>query len=305
MSLSIELVASLEPALIRIGLPPWVAGRLANFPEGKARAEGLLAELLQQCSDADIQQLQAAFAEAGEGFRLFPADPLARRISRIFLREMTRAHEAVGLEALEHFLHTGPSRRMIVCNHLSYTDTQVTDTVLDQLGLSSVADRLVAVAGPKVYTEPWRRMAAVALNTRKTPQSTAVATEITLSPRQVAKLAIEAIEDCARLMDEGKIILLYPEGTRSRTGQLGSFLRAAARYTSVSDLQILPLAQSGTERIFPIDDPDMYASPVRLAFGSAIPPLPGRNDALEASWNALADLLPDAYKPVPGTEPIQ
>jgi 1-acyl-sn-glycerol-3-phosphate acyltransferase len=305
MSLSIELVASLEPALIRMGLPPWVAGRLANFPEGKERAEALLSELLQQSSDADIQDLQRSFSEAGEGFRLFPANPLARRISRIFLRELTRQHEVVGLDSLDRFLNTGPSRRMIVCNHLSYTDTQVTDTVLDQLGRPDIADRLVAVAGPKVYTEAWRRMAAVALNTRKTPQSSAVATEVTLSPRQVAKLAIEAIDDCCRLMDEGKIILLYPEGTRSRTGQLGSFLRAAARYTSIADLQILPLAQSGTERIFPIDDPDMYASPVRLAFGLPLPPQPGRNEALEQARAALTELLPDAYKPLPGTEPIQ
>ena len=157
---------------------------------------------------------------------------------------------------------------MVVCNHLSYTDTQITDSLLCLEGRSPIADRLIAIAGPKVYTDAWRRLAAISLNTRKTAQSSAVATEQeALDARALATVAFETMEDCARLMDDGSIILLYPEGTRSRTGRLQPFLRAAGRYLRIEGLRVLPMAQSGTDRIYPIDDPLMHPATVSLAFG--------------------------------------
>ena len=133
---------------------------------------------------------------------------------------------------------------------------------------SPIADRLIAIAGPKVYTDAWRRLAAISLNTRKTAQSSAVATEQeALDARALATVAFETMEDCARLMDDGSIILLYPEGTRSRTGRLQPFLRAAGRYLRIEGLRVLPMAQSGTDRIYPIDDPLMHPATVSLAFG--------------------------------------
>jgi len=92
-------------------------------------------------------------------------------------------------------------------------------------------------------------------------------------------------------MDEGWIILLYPEGTRSRDGRLQPFLRAAARYCSLPDLQILPLAQTGTDRVFPRDESGMYAGAVRLRFGAAIASDPGKTATLDQCQEAVGGLM--------------
>ena len=315
-----DLIAALDPATLLRALPPWMAAQIrpeagdAGLP---ARAEAAVAAVIAAveaegaaagAAGAALQaarDLQDSFVAAGSGWRLFPADPLARRISRAFMPLLLRTPDdgppIQGTDHLDRFLSAGPPRRMIVCNHLSYTDTQATDALLAAAGYAQ-ADRLVAIAGPKVYTDPWRRVAAISLNTRKTPQSGAVTAgspEAELPPRELVRLALEAISDCARLMDEGWIVLLYPEGTRSRDGRLQPWLRAAARYCAMPDLQILPLAQTGTDRVFPRDESGMYPGAVRLRFGPALRPAEGRTGGLEQARAALIALLPDGARPDP------
>lgn len=303
MQLSIESLAQVDVSLIRAALPAWSAAHVEAPEAVRGPLREAVGGLLAERSDAEIRALQAYFAEAGTEYRLYPAHPVARAITRVFMATLTGDHDLVGVGHLRRFLEDGPTRRLIVCNHLSYTDTQVTDVVLASEGLADLADRLVAIAGPKVYTEAWRRMAAIALNTRKTAQSSAVATEQdALSPRELAAVAFETIRECERLMDEGMIVLLYPEGTRARNGVLQPFLRAAHRYLSIPGLQVLPLAQTGTEAMYPVDSPIMFPTPVRLAFGEpfAAADYPGKAGALEEAARRVAALLPPAYAPPEG-----
>lgn len=300
---SMETIAGLPAPAIRALLPEWVAAHVAADPDLHARMRADVEAVVQGASDDTVRTMQDTFLRAGDRYALHPADPLARRITRAFMAYLSPQWRVDGADALERFLTTGPARRMIVCNHLSYTDTQLTDSILCLAGRPDVADRLVAIAGPKVYTDPWRRMAAVALNTRKTAQSSAVATEQeNVNPRELAAIAFETIADCERLMDAGSIILLYPEGSRSRTGRLRPFLRAASRYLQLGELQILPVAQTGSERVFPIDSPIMYPHPVRLAFGEpfAAADHPGKGVALAHAHGRLAALLPEPYQPAAG-----
>lgn len=258
-------------------------------------------------SDADLAALLADFVVAGDEYRLHVANRLARTLTRTFMAPLTPTWTLDGEDHLRRFLDEGPRRRMIVCNHLSYTDTQLTDSLLALAGRADLADRLVAVAGPKVYTDAWRRMAAIALNTRKTAQSSAVATEQgALSPRELAAVALDTLRDCERLMDEGYVVLLYPEGTRSRSGRLQPFLRAAGRYLQLPDMQVLPMGQTGSEKVFPIGDKTMHRAHVRLAFGPPFDPAgyPGKTGALAEAWTRIQALLPDAYRAPEGQAPI-
>lgn len=302
MDLSIRTLATLPAATIRSALPAWVAGHLDVSAAEQAALAATLAGLMESATDDDIHTLQGAFARAGEGWRLHPADPIARRVTRAYMGAVVQPWRLEGEAHLRAFLGSASRRRLIVCNHLSYTDTQVSDAVLALAGHPDVADRLVAIAGPKVYTEAWRRMAAIALNTRKTAQSSVVASEqAALTPRELAAIALETLADCQRLIDEGYIVLLYPEGTRSRDGRLQPFLRAAARYLAIPGLEVLPLAQTGGEAIFPLDATLMQRAAVSLRFGAAQTPssFPGKWGGLEAVHAALADLLPEAHRPSP------
>jgi 1-acyl-sn-glycerol-3-phosphate acyltransferase len=293
MSLTVQDIAGLPLDTLRAALPDWVVSHAA-LPSG--RAAGLRAELravVAGFADDQLEDLRAAFAVAGDEYRFYAAHPVARAITRLFMPAVLPGASAGGLDRLDAFWAL-PGRRLIVCNHLSYADTQVTDALLHVFGRSAIADRLVAIAGPKVYTEPWRRMATVALNTRKTAQSIQVATEQdSVGARQLALIALETIADCTRRMDEGWIPLLYPEGTRSRTGALQPFLRAAGRYLAIPELSVLPMAQVGTENVFPIDATTMAPAPVTMRFGDWFPTSghPGKTGALDEAWSRVAALV--------------
>lgn len=307
MSPTIEQIAALPVPTLRAALPTWVSTHCVA-PDDVVEGLRLALEAhMASASDESLTALLGQFAVAGDEYRMYPALPFARDMTRIYMGTLVPQWTIDGREHLDAFLASPARRRLIVCNHLSYTDTQISDVVLHEAGLTDVADRLVAIAGPKVYTDAWRRLAAISLNTRKTAQSSAVATEQgSLSPRELASVAIETLRDCERLMDEGYIVLLYPEGTRSRRGQLQPFLRAAGRYLQIDGLHVLPMGQTGSERVFPIDDPLMYPNPVRVAFGPAFEgaQYPGKTGALAEAHHRLVDVLPDAYRPDAGTPAV-
>lgn len=289
--------------LVRTGLSAWVAEHLDATPEDRAALAARLQGVIDAASDAEIDQLRDTFTRAGDDWRLHLADPLAQRITRTYMSAVVSPWAIEGREHLESFLASPARRRMVVCNHLSYTDTQVTDVVLSLAGLDGVAGRLVAIAGPKVYTDPWRRMASIALNTRKTAQSSTVASEQdALTSRELAAVALETLAECGRLMDEGYIVLLYPEGTRARERRLQPFLRAAARYLLIEGVEVLPLGQVGGERIFPVDATIMYREPATLVFGEAFTPREhgAKTAALAECHRRLALLLPETHQPVEG-----
>ncbi len=303
MELSIEVIASLPNALVRTGLAAWVAEHLEATPEERVALCTRLQVVIDTATDADIDKLRDTFTRAGDDWRLHLADPLARRLTRTYMAEAVFPWAIEGRENLASFLSSPARRRMVVCNHLSYTDTQVTDVVLSLAGLEDFAGRLVAIAGPKVYTDPWRRMASIALNTRKTAQSSTVASEQdTLTARELAVVALDTLAECGRLMDEGYIILLYPEGTRARERRLQPFLRAAARYLLIEGVEVLPLGQVGGELIFPVDSTIMVRQPATLVFGEAFTPREhgGKTAALAECHRRLAMLLPETHQPLEG-----
>jgi 1-acyl-sn-glycerol-3-phosphate acyltransferase len=54
-----------------------------------------------------------------------------------------------------------------------------------------------------------------------------------------------------KLLDEGWNLLLYPEGTRSRTGIPGRVRRGAAVLAAAHDLKIVPIRVTGTREAMP------------------------------------------------------
>jgi 1-acyl-sn-glycerol-3-phosphate acyltransferase len=298
---------ALEPDALRAAGPAWIGSHLAE-PQAARGAEEAVRAVLDAAPDAELRALGEAFASAGQEYRFYPANPLARRVSRAFLPFAMTDATLEGVEHLEAFLSGGPARRIIVGNHLSYVDTQLTDALLVAHGHAAVADRIVAIAGPKVYTDPFRRIAAIGLHTRKTAQSGAVATEqALLSPRELAAVALETLADCESLMDDGFLPLLYPEGTRTRTGRLQPFLRASARYLAVRGVRALPIALSGSDAVFPRDATRISTARVTLRVGAPFEAatfaggsgLAASTAALEEAHARIAALLPPDARPLP------
>jgi 1-acyl-sn-glycerol-3-phosphate acyltransferase len=63
--------------------------------------------------------------------------------------------------------------------------------------------------------------------------------------------AQEAMNTCARWLDKGMPIMIFPEGTRSKTDELLPFKDGAFRLAIEKGADVLPMAVSGTRRALP------------------------------------------------------
>jgi 1-acyl-sn-glycerol-3-phosphate acyltransferase len=295
------LLVQLGPADLRRVLPPYLAGFVAD---GQASARNLarVARLVEAWSDDACGTILSELREVGSEHRLYPANCYGRVLSRAWTQDIVLDPTLEGIEHLRGALAQGPT--LLLCNHLSYFDTSATDAVLAWTGHADLADRLVAVAGPKVYQDLFRLLAASCLNTLPVPQSTTLSHTEKLPPRELARRATASLDAAAAALTSGYVPLLYPEGSRSRTGHMGSFLRGTYRYLScVEDLRVVPTAISGTERVMRVGHPKLTPGPVSLTFGAPLhvgPDGPPR-DVLALAHERVASLLPDHLKPLPGT----
>jgi 1-acyl-sn-glycerol-3-phosphate acyltransferase len=66
--------------------------------------------------------------------------------------------------------------------------------------------------------------------------------------------AAEAIERCRRVLSQRVSVMIFPEGTRSRTAELLPFKDGAFRLAIEASVAILPLAVSGTRTALPKHD---------------------------------------------------
>ncbi len=61
-----------------------------------------------------------------------------------------------------------------------------------------------------------------------------------------------AIRFAINLLEKGEILGIFPEGTRSKTGQLGEIGQGAALIIAKSGAAVVPTALIGTDKIFSI-----------------------------------------------------
>lgn len=297
--MDLDALATLTPDQLRAMAPSFICSYFRDNPDVASRAEDQVRRALAESSDDEIRETLVAYRAAGRDYQPYPAATVLRRIARAYIPVPCGDARAHGLEHIEA---VRGRNQIWICNHLSYVDTQVTDalTALD----SDLADEVLVVAGPKVYTETFRRLAAVALNTLMTAQSSQLQHNASdLSPREIAAIALTSFEQAAAWRRERGPVLLYPEGSRSRSGRLGPFLRAAARYTRGVEV-VVPVAITGSEKLFGYDE-RMRPAQVSLSFGEAFEPRPGKTAALEEAWERVAELLPEAYKPLEDTAPLR
>lgn len=301
---TLTTISRLAPRSLAQRVPAWLGQRVKVNAAQRKRIVAAVAAALTDEPESAIRSALESYAVLGDEFQFYPALPLAARAGRAFVAALISKWEVSGGEHLRQAAARGPV--FILSSHLSYADSQFTDAALvASLGVE-FADRLVFVAGPKVYEDPFRRMAAAGLNTLKTAQSARLThNDAQLSPLQVARVAIATVKRARELAEAGKFPLLYGEGSRSRDGRLTSFLRGVARYPPAG-AYLVPFALSGTERAFPMHQPYLFDTPIRLQIGPAVK-VEGENalPALEEVWHRIAALSPPAYQPAAATPPLR
>ena len=123
--------------------------------------------------------------------------------------------------------------------------------------------------------------------------------------RTDARDAMASIERAAREIHDGASVVIFPEGTRTATGQLGEFKRGGFLLATKSGVPLVPVAIQGTYPLLSRHDSRVRSGSVELVIGRPIAN-PGNLDrererALQAEIRSqlvsmLAELAPPAKK---------
>lgn len=88
--------------------------------------------------------------------------------------------------------------------------------------------------------------------------------------RGVSESAKASMKEAARKIAEGTSVVFFPEGTRSRTGELGPFKTGGFRLAIQADAPILPIGISGTRKMLAPDTWKFYSGRVQVNIADPI-----------------------------------
>lgn len=81
-----------------------------------------------------------------------------------------------------------------------------------------------------------------------------------------------AYQKALKVLEEGKILALFPEGTRSLSGKLGNFKQGSVRIAIYSRVPIIPVVIMGTEKVLPPGRKIVGLGKIRIKAGDPILP---------------------------------
>lgn len=124
---------------------------------------------------------------------------------------------------------------VIVSNHTSNSDALVLNRVLKDISP-------YFVAGVKLTKTSLSRIGFESFKT------------VPIKPNSAD---IEAMKKCIEMVKGGESLFIFPEGTRSRTGELLEGHKGVILIAKKCGVPILPISLVGTNKLMPIDDKDM------------------------------------------------
>ncbi|MBU3156821.1 1-acyl-sn-glycerol-3-phosphate acyltransferase [Clostridium estertheticum] len=179
---------------------------------------------------------------------------------------------------------------IFICNHLSNADGIIMNRLLKD-------NNVTFVAGVKLT------------DNRLTKLGFFVAKTIQVHPNSPDK---DAISKIVSTLKQGNNIMMFPEGTRSRSGKMIEGKRGLILMAKLSKATILPMGIWGTEKLLPIDESDMalekfHHADVNISIGDSIMiPSKGKEEARDEYYDrvmneimsGIAVLLPEQYRGV-------
>jgi 1-acyl-sn-glycerol-3-phosphate acyltransferase len=202
-------------------------------------------------------------------------------VARALLRPLFRFAWRVEVAGLDNVPRRGPA---ILCpNHIS---------VLDSFIMPLVLPRRITFVGKAEYLDSWKtRWLFPALG-------------MIAIDRRGGDAAEAALDAAARVLGQGELFGIYPEGTRSRDGLLHRGRTGPARLALRTGAPIVPVGITGTDRIQPPDArlPKLFRH-ARISFGPPIDPEPHRtpreitDDVMAAICRLSGQRYVDTYAP--------
>lgn len=311
-TVSVEQFIALPVDEIIEALPRFLASYVVSDPALRDAVVTAIAPLQSEAPRAEWEALVDHMKTLGEDYGFYHRDALAEKVAEAYMIPLLE--DSSTIEGLEHLdaavaLANAGRRVMIVGNHLSYADTMALRSMLSRRGRHDAVSRITAVAGPKVYAEPMRRLAVAGIHSIKVAQSSTLSTneQEAMSPRELVRISKMCMGHAEESMDAGRFVLIYPEGTRSRDTRFQSFVRATNRWLTLSGVVLLPIALWGTESLYLLDSDQMRPAECHAAVGRPIDTAAlqmegaGRDEIMRAAHEGIAAMLPPGYQPEPGT----
>ena len=180
--------------------------------------------------------------------------------------------------------------RIFICNHLSNSDGLVLSKILKE------KSDPYFIAGVKLSDDPVTQL------------GTKIVKNIPIKPSSADK---EAIAKVVKALKGGDDILIFPEGTRSRTGGMIEGKKGILLFARMSKAEIIPIGIAGTDKLLPIsEEGDMGSekwqnADVNINIGQKIvfPKKEKDEDrreyedrCMDILMRSIANLLPEEYR---------
>lgn len=212
---------------------------------------------------------------------------LSIRFARFYVNWQIKRHAKLHVKGLENLNCEYKKPYLFVCNHLSNSDGLVLNKVLEK-------ENIIFVAGKKLQSNSMTNLGFK------------IVRSIPILPNSPDK---DAIKKVIHAVKEGNNILVFPEGTRSRTANMLEGKKGILLFAKLTNAPIVPIGIWGTEKFMPIKK-DMgkeafFDADIHINIGKVFNLPKKREDEAKGNWEAncldhimmrIAELLPKEYR---------
>jgi 1-acyl-sn-glycerol-3-phosphate acyltransferase len=198
--------------------------------------------------------------------------PIARigLVTRLFMA-FVRFYSRLRVEGLEFVPRDGPF--ILAANHASHVDTAAVFAALP----ADLRKCVVAAAAQDYFFDAGPRQFFARVLFNVVPVSRTIST------------TADPLRHVVRALREGYGVLLFPEGTRSQSGQLGPFRSGIGRLAAeFPGTPLIPVWIDGTARVLPKKAIFPRPANVRVRFGPPLAHAPARLDD-KTTWRKVAN----------------
>lgn len=173
-----------------------------------------------------------------EQLKHFPRQPkmlvfAIRSLAALLLRGWMRVYHRLRIDGRDNLPSAGSF--VLVCNHTSHLDTL---SMLCSVPLKRLHCTFPAAAADYFFSSLPRSMVSAIL--------------INALPFDRKLKGAESLTVCSELLsNEGNVLIIFPEGTRTTTGALGRFRSGIGRLLVGTDLKVLPCYLHGGLKAWP------------------------------------------------------
>jgi 1-acyl-sn-glycerol-3-phosphate acyltransferase len=192
-----------------------------------------------------------------EHLRNFPRQPYMlmyamRSIAALLLRGWMRIYHRMRIHGRENLPETGSF--VLVCNHTSHLDTL---SMLCSVPLKRIHRTFPAAAADYFFSS--------------LPRSAVSAILINALPFDRKIKGAESLTICGELLkNEGNVLIIFPEGTRTTNGQMSRFRSGIGRLVVGTELPVVPCYLDGALKAWPKGKVLPRPSKLHLRIGTAM-----------------------------------